>query len=502
MNTAFIWVFAFLFVMAGCKQSAKNELNNEPAASGLEPLAYTLYSDKTELFVEFKPLVVGSVSKFATHLTILGDNFLPVKTGKVTVSLIVGQDGLKSVADSASSPGIFRLSLKPTIAGNGTLIFDITTASYTDRIVIEDIIVYPDEQTALKNQQPENGSNEITYLKEQAWKVPFANAAVSLTGYSNIIKTSGTVIAAPGDEAVIPAKSEGIVKFASDKLTVGSFINAGASMFTISGGGVAQGNIDASYQQAQANYNQAKTNFDRAKELVKDQIISQREYLDAKLAFENARISLNMIGKNYSTGSGQRNTATISGYISSLYVSAGQYVTAGMPLATISKNQKLLLEAKVSQKYFSLLSTIKSANFKIAGREDVYNTNLLNGRVVSYGRNTETGSAFVPILFEIDNKINIIPGSIVEFYLKSSPIPNAIVIPVSALIEEQGNFFVYVQTGGESFEKREVTISESDGEKVQVIKGLTAGERVVTTGAYQIKLSTASGTLPAHGHEH
>ena len=503
MSRASLWVFAFLFVLLGCKQKVADEHGHEHGAGGLEPLAYTLYSDKTELFVEFKPLTVGSTSKFATHLTLLGDDFLPVTKGKVTVSLIVGNDGLKAVADSASSPGIFRLALKPTIAGKGTLIFDITTDTYTDRIVIDDVTVYPDEQTALKNQQPAaGGSTEVTYLKEQAWKVPFANAPVRLTEYSSIIKTSGLVTAAPGDEAVVSAKADGIVKFANSNLTAGSPINAGKLMFTISGGGVAQGNIDASYQQAKATYNQAKANYERAKELVKDQIVSQREYLDAKVAYENAQTAFNMLGKNYSAGSGQRNAAVISGYITGIHVSEGQFVTAGTPLATISKNKRLLLQANVSQKYFNLLPAITSANFKIAGSEEVYNTQALNGRVVSYGRNATAGAAFVPILFEIDNKINIIPGSAVEFYLRSSPIPNALVVPVSALMDEQGSYFVYVQTGGESFEKREIQVGTNDGENVQVLSGLTNGERVVTKGAYQIKLSTASGTMPAHGHEH
>ncbi len=501
-RTSIIWGFAFLFVLFGCKQNPTDEHGHEHETGSLEPLAYTLYSDKTELFVEFKPLTVGSTSKFATHLTLLGDNFLPVTKGKVSLSLIVGNDGLKTVADSASSPGIFKLALKPTVAGKGKLIFDIITETYTDRIVIDDITVYPNEQTALKNQQPESNSNEITYLKEQAWKVPFANAPVQLTEYNSIIKTSGLVTTAPGDEAVVSAKSDGIVKFANRNLTIGSRINAGTPMFNISGGGVAQGNIDASYQQALATYNKAKANYERARELVKDQIVSQREYLDARVAYENAQTAFNMIGKNYSAGSGQRNTAVISGYITSIHVSEGQFVTAGTPMATISKNQRLLLQANISQKYFSYLPVITSSNFKIAGSEKVYNNQALNGRVVSYGRNTEAGAAFVPILFEIDNRINIIPGSAVEFYLRSSPIPNALIIPISALLDEQGNYFVYVQTGGESFDKREIQVGTSDGENIQVLSGLAEGERVVTKGAYQIKLSTASGTMPAHGHEH
>jgi multidrug efflux pump subunit AcrA (membrane-fusion protein) len=65
-----------------------------------------------------------------------------------------------------------------------------------------------------------------------------------------------------------------------------------------------------------------------------------------------------------------------------------------------------------------------------------------------------------------------------------------------------GIFYAYVQTEGESFEKRELKLGASDGEMVEVISGIVAGERVVSKGGYQIKLSTASGTLPAHGHEH
>lgn len=502
MNRASLWVFAFLLVVFGCKQKGADEHGHEHGAGGLHPLAYTLYSDKTEVFVEFKPLIVGGISKFATHLTALGDTFKPVNKGKVTVSLIVGEDGLKSTADSASSPGIFRLSLKPATAGKGKVIFDIVTDTYTDRVVIHDITVFPDEATALENQLPEGSSNQIPFLKEQAWKIPFANVPVQRTAYSKVIKTSGVVIAAPGDEAVVSAKSDGMVKFMNKNLTVGAHINAGAAMFAISGGGVVQGNIDATYQQASATYNQAKANYERAKELVKDQIVSQKDYLDARLAFENAATAFNMVAKNYSSGSGQRNTASISGYIARINVSEGQFVTAGTPLAIISKNQKLLLQANVSQKYFSLLPDIISANFKISGNDAVYDTKNLNGKVVSYGKNAGEGATFVPVLFEIDNKINIIPGSAVEFYLKSATETNSLVIPVSSLIEEQGNFFVYVQAGGESFEKREVKAGGSDGQKVQVLQGLQEGERVVTLGAYQIKLSTASGTMPAHGHEH
>lgn len=502
MNKTSYWGFVCLLVLLGCKQHTTGEHGHTHEADGLAPLAYTLYSEKTELFVEFKPLTVGSISRFATHLTLLGEEFTALTEGKVTVSLIVGDQGLRASVDQASSPGIFRLALKPETAGNGKLVFDVVTKDFTDQFVIDPITVYPDEPTALQKQQPEAGSNEVTYLKEQAWKVPFANAPVVRTAYSSILKTSGIVTPAPGDAAVVAAKSDGIVRFTHNRLTLGTPVSKGTPMFIISGDGLAQGNIDASYQQALATYTQAKANYERVQALVKDQIVSQRAYLEAKVAYEKAQTTFTRISKNYSTGSGQINTANSSGYLTNIFVMDGQYVTAGTPLATISKNQRLLLQAHVSQKYFSLLPAITSANFKIAGSKDVYNTEDLKGSVVSYGRNAGTGAAFVPVLFEIDNTINLIPGSAVEFYLKTAPMPNALVIPLSALLEEQGNYFVYVQTGGERFEKRAITPGENDGEKVQVLSGLTEGERVVTQGAYHIKLSTALGTIPAHGHEH
>ena len=40
-----------------------------------------------------------------------------------------------------------------------------------------------------------------------------------------------------------------------------------------------------------------------------------------------------------------------------------------------------------------------------------------------------------------------------------------------------------------------------DGKQVQILKGLHTGERLVTRGAYQVKMASASGTIP-HGHSH
>ena len=167
-----------------------------------------------------------------------------------------------------------------------------------------------------------------------------------------------------------------------------------------------------------------------------------------------------------------------------------------------TKNQKLILRADVSLKDAGKIATLREANFTVAQNNLTYSTKALNARLVAVAKTTGDNVPFLPVHFEMDSKPGLISGSFAEVFLKTAPIENALVIPVTALIEEQGIFYVYVQTAGESFQKREVQLGVNDGQEVQVLSGLQEGERAVTKGGYQIKLSTMSGTLPAHGHEH
>ena len=75
-------------------------------------------------------------------------------------------------------------------------------------------------------------------------------------------------------------------------------------------------------------------------------------------------------------------------------------------------------------------------------------------------------------------------------------------LPHSALTEEQGSFFVYLQLDEEGYKKQLVTLGADNGESVQILSGVKAGDRVVTEGAYQVKLASATNAIPAHSHEH
>ncbi len=340
-------------------------------------------------------------------------------------------------------------------------------------------------------------SDEIIFPKAQAAKTTFEVREIQPASFNQVVKTTGQVLAAPGDEAVIVATSNGVVSFSSNKLTEGTKVQKGQSLFQISSKDIAEGDY---YTKVKATYEAAKASYDRAEALVKDKIISQKEFESTKLEFENAKTAYNAVSNN-KTAKGVSVNAPINGHMKNILVKEGEYITVGQPLATVSQNQRLVLRAEVSQRYYNAMQSVKSANFKTPYDNKVYSLEDLNGRLLSFGKTSNENSFFIPVSFEFDNKGEVIPGSFVEVYLISSPIENTLSIPVSALTNEMGIYYVYVQIDEEGYRKQEVALGANNGTEVQIIKGLHPGDRVVTQGAYQVKMASASGAIP-HGHSH
>jgi RND family efflux transporter MFP subunit len=75
-----------------------------------------------------------------------------------------------------------------------------------------------------------------------------------------------------------------------------------------------------------------------------------------------------------------------------------------------------------------------------------------------------------------------------------------IAVPRTAVLELNTRPYVFVQESGESFEKRAVGLGPNDGGWIQIVSGISRGERVVTRGAFDIHLSSLVGTMESHKH--
>lgn len=343
----------------------------------------------------------------------------------------------------------------------------------------------------------EGSSDEIVFPKEKAEASGVKSAIIEPGNFQQVIKTFGQVLAAQGDEATAVATISGVVSF-KGKLLEGMDINQGSALLTVSAKNMVDGDP---VQKARIAFEAARKEYERVKPLAESRIVSQKEFNQVEQNYENARISYESMAKNHSVN-GQAITAPIRGFVKNIFVKEGDYVELGQPLVSITQSRKLFLRAEVSEKYYSQLHTISSANFKTPYDNKVYQLEALGGKLLSYGKSSGDDSFYVPVTFEFDNRGDILPGSFVEVYLLSSPMPQVISLPHTALTEEQGNYFVYLQLDDECYKKQEVFLGADNGERVQIRKGLQSGQRVVTHGAYQVKLASASSTLPAHSHEH
>ena len=343
----------------------------------------------------------------------------------------------------------------------------------------------------------DHGSNpdEIILAPEKAKAAGVASMEIQPKSFRQVIKASGEVQAAQGNESTIVANVAGVVSF-QRSVTEGMQVGKGATIMTISASKLQDGDPA---ERARIAYEAAKADFDRASRLVESQIVSQKEFNAIKEKYENAKVAYEAIAKNQ-TESGVAVSAPMGGYIKNLLVKEGDYVSVGQPLATVTQNNRLFLRADVSERYYKYLNGITSANFKTPYDNQVYELEALNGKLLSYGKSA--GSFYVPVTFSFDNKGDIIPGSFVEIYLLSKDMENTIVLPVEALTEEQGLYFIYIQKCAESYKKQEVKLGASNGKEVQILSGVNPGDKVVVKGAYHVKLASASNALPAHSHEH
>ena len=340
-------------------------------------------------------------------------------------------------------------------------------------------------------------SDEIILAPEKAKAAGVEAETVRAGSFRNVIHTSGQILAAQGEEATVVAASSGVVSF-SRKVAEGMAVGKGTELLSVSAAHIQDGDP---VQKAKVAYEKAKEEYERAQKLVSSQIVSQKDFAALREAYENARLTYEALKPSMS-GKGVSVKSPIGGFIKTCLVKEGDYVTVGQPLMTVTQTRRLVLKAEVSERYYAQLSQVVSANFQTPYNNQVYELKALNGKLLSFGKAAGDNSFYVPVTFEFDNKGEVIPGSFVEVFLLSSVMENVISLPRTALTEEQGIFFIYLQLDEEGYKKQEVTIGADNGKSVQILTGVKAGDAVVTDGAYQVKLASASNAIPAHSHEH
>ena len=345
----------------------------------------------------------------------------------------------------------------------------------------------------------QHNDNEITLEPAEAKAAGLTTERLQPAPFSEVVTVSGQILPAAGGETTITATMAGIVGYAAQAVTEGEAVRAGQPLFSISAKQMANGNPAA---VAAAELRAAKQDYERAKALIKDRLITARELEAARQRYEAAAATAQSLGGSNETRSA---SSSMGGYVKEVLVRPGDYVSAGQPLATVAQSRRLQLRAEVPERHYSLLPRITGANFRFSSGDDdtVYTLSSLGGRLVSRGKSAEAGDFFVPVIFEFNNVGHLVSGCYVEVYLLGQERQGVLSIPTSSLTEEQGVYYVYVRTSDHTYRKAEVKLGGNDGRRVEILRGLKAGDEVVTRGAIQVKLAASNGNVPeGHSHEH
>ena len=376
-----------------------------------------------------------------------------------------------------------------------------------------------------EGEEKEDHSGEIVMTDEQMEKAGVDIETVEPGDFTAVMKAAGQIVRRQGDEQTVSATISGIVYWRNASLSEGSQVGSGQPLADITARHLQDGDPIA---KAKATFEAAKSEMERVKPLADENILSQREYEQARLNYQTAKAAYEGIAASKS-GSAVVTTG-MGGFIKSLIVKSGDYVNVGDPIAVVTQNRRQQLVVDVPECAYRNMNDIRSANFKATGNDNVYKLSELNGKLISYSRTLPEGSAYLPATFEFDNVGDIIAGSFVEVYLLLKQKQNVITVSNTALTEEQGLYYVYVKKHNHNekheaheghdheaheghdhehkgeegiFEKREVKIGQTDGVRTEILSGLKAGECIVTEGAYQVKLAASSSVIPeGHNHNH
>ena len=347
-----------------------------------------------------------------------------------------------------------------------------------------------------------HGEDAITFSVEQQNKIDFEVVEVTTEPLYQIIRTSAQVVPSQDSEKILTATTSGIITFENNDIVPGLDVKAGQILFSIDNENMADDNLSTRREEIEAEYQKAKSEYERKQVLAEEKIISESELLDAKTEYIKAKKHYENMNQNFPNGK-TLHRASITGSINDILVQNNSYVEAGQPIMTLAQNDRLYVRADLQSKYYPVLKNIKTANIKTLNDGQVYSLEDLSGRLLSYGKTTDINNPLIPVTFEIKNNGVIIPGSFVEMFITAESDNMGIMLPNSAIVEEMGIYCVFVQTCVDSFEKRIITKGVTDGQHTQILKGIEAGERVVSKGAVNVKLAQGSAALDPHaGHVH
>ena len=479
----------------GLLANACNDAGAEPEPE-IGAVVVTQWNDSTELFLEYPQVVAGEqTGNWAIHLTDMED-FKPIRSGTLTVHFVNDQVGAEMFqVDAPIRDGIFILDPVVRQPGVYRVELELTSPQVNSRHTLTQVRVYSSVEEALAAETVEDEGG-IGFLKEQQWVIPFAVHPLKEHEVQRTVRGPAEIVPPDGALVEVSALVDGIAPADEnrDAPSVGERVREGQILVVLAP--TAQG---GGFAQSRGQVERLQREVERSERLFAAGAIAGRRLEESRHDLEIARAELDAIGGVTEGAYRLSLRASISGVIARRSFLPGGRVEAGQPLFTILDPARAWLRVQMSAATATRVGNTTGTTFTTEDSDDVFHTS----RLLSVGSVLNPQTRTVPVVFEVAEAGGLFAfGQLAQATVPIGGTVKGIAVPNEAILDDNGTPVAYVQTGGETFARRILTLGERDGMRTQVLAGLSLGEMVVTVGAYQVRLASLSGGDFAGGHAH
>lgn len=513
---------AVLLAVAAAACRKQDGATAQPAEPERPALSVTTYQSGLELFMEYPALAVGQPSPLVAHFTDARDpeGFRAVTRGRVTAILATGGKEERFLADQPLRDGIFKPIVRPSTAGEATLTLVLEGDQVAGRVEVGKVTVHPDLAAAIASAPEEEAAGEkpVPFLKEQQWKTEYATLPAEVRVLQGGIRAPGELKPVAGQFAELSSPAVARVAVGGPVVHLGQTVKRGQILVRLVPTGVASSgdlaSIELEVERARAELGLAERDLQRAEELLAAKAIPEKQLDAARVGRQTAAARLSAAERQRAQyRSAQTGGATgvgllelpspLDGVVAFANLAPGAVVEPGQRLVSVVNADRLWLEAMVFEADAPKVQESPGATFTVAGFDREFTVDQTSGRRVAVGAVVDRVTQTVPVVFELPNPGGALkPGMYAKVTLFTGETVRGVAVPQSAVVDDHGKPTVFVMEGGESFYKRVIRPGVRSGGHVQVLDGVKEGERVVSRGAYELKLSTATGAIPEHGHQH
>lgn len=285
--------------------------------------------------------------------------------------------------------------------------------------------------------------------------------------FNHYVQTQASVDAE--DNLMLSAKTMGFVT--AVYVTEGQQISKGQTLVQLDNS-VIQQNIEAMKSQLEL----ATAIYNRQKNLWDQKIGTEVQYLQAKTNKENLEKQIKSLQEQSDLS---RITSPINGTVDMVEAKLGQSMQPGMPAVRVINTSNLKLVAKVSEAY---VTNIKKGNDVLITIPEL--NKELKAKVTFVGKNIDQLSRTFNVEIRLPSLPELRPNmtGIVKIIFHSEP--STLVVPVNVVQDINNQKIVYVaeKSGKQTIARKKVITVDAVYDNLAQVKGLTAGDQVITVG--------------------